>query len=134
MSISQTIFSAMDQILGNEHTTNPPIIIAPIADIPIIEASGSPGSTTPYPVSPQDEEDIDSPSPFNTGKKVKCKRNDKSEAIVNLMMQGLEIKESEIEQRKKEWEVHEAILARAEEREQKLMDFMEILMRHINRE
>jgi hypothetical protein len=124
----------MDQVLGNEHTTNPPIIIAPIADTPIIEASGSPGPATPCPVSPQDEEDTDSPSPFNTGKKVKRKRNDKSEAIVDLMMQGLEIKESEIEQRKKEREAHEAILARAEEREQKLVDFMEILVKHIVRE
>jgi hypothetical protein len=124
----------MDQVLGNEHTTNPPIIIAPIADTPIVEASGSPGPTTPCPVSPQDEEDTDSPGAFNTGKKVKRKKNDKSEAIVDLMMQGLEIKESEIEQRKKEREMHEAILARAEEREQKLVDFMEILVRHIVRE
>jgi hypothetical protein len=123
----------MDQVLGNEHTTNPPIIISPIADTPIVEASGSPGPTTPCPISSQDE-DTDSPSPFNTGKKVKRKRNDKSEAIIDLMMQGLEIKESEIEQRKKEREVHEAILARAEEREQKLVDIMEILVRHIVQE
>jgi len=107
----------MNQVLGNEHTTNPPIIIAPIADTPIIEASDSPGPTSPCPVSPQDEEDTDSPDPFNTGKKVKHKKNDKSKAIINLMMQGLEIKESEIEQRKKEREAHEAILARVEERE-----------------
>jgi len=124
----------MDQVLGNEHTTNPPIIIAPIADIPIVEASGSSGPTAPCPVSSQDEEETDSPTPFNTGRKVKHKRNDKLEAMVDIMMQGLEIKESEIDQRKKEREVHEAILARAEEREQKLVDFMEILVRHIVRE
>jgi hypothetical protein len=124
----------MDQVLGHEHTTNPPIIITPIADIPIIEASGSPRPTTPYPVSSQDEEDPDSPNPFNTGKKLKRKKNDKSEAIIDLMMQGLEIKESEIEQRKKEREVHEAILARFEEREQKLVDFREILVKHVVRE
>jgi hypothetical protein len=107
----------MNQVWANEHTTTPPIIIAPIADTPIVEASGSPGSTTPCAVSPQDEENIDSSSPFNTGKKVKRKRNDKSEAIFDLIMQSLKIKESEIEQRKEEREIHEAILAQAEERE-----------------
>ena len=124
----------MDQVLGNEHTTNPPIIIAPIADIPIVEAFGSSGPMTLCSISPQDEEETNSPTLFNIDRKVKHKRNDKLEAMVDIMMQGLEIKESEIHQRKKEREVHEAILAWAEEREQKLVDFMEILVRHIVRE
>jgi len=94
----------MDIIWSNVHTTNPPIIIAPISDTPILEASGSPGPTTPSPASPDEAEDTDSPNPFNAGKKVRCKKDDKSEAIVNLMMQGLEIKESELEERKKERE------------------------------
>ena len=124
----------MDIIWCGVHTTNPPIIIAPISDTPILETFGSPGPTTPSPDSPEEAEDTDSPNPFNTGKKVRRKKDDKSEAIVNLMMQGLEIKESELEERKKEREEQQAILARHEEREQKLVDFMEILVKHIVRE
>jgi hypothetical protein len=54
---------------------------------------------------------------------VKQKQNDKSEAIIDLMMQGLKIKESELEQRKKEREI------RAE-----FVDLMKILVKHIVRE
>ena len=57
------------------------------------------------------------------------------------MMQGLEIKESELDERRKDWESareerrkDQEILALAEEREQKLVDFMEILVKHIVRE
>ena len=83
----QTIFSAIDHVLGNEHTTNPPIIVAPIANVPIIEASGSPRATTPA----QSEVEDASPDAFSSGKRVK-KKSDKSEAILELMVQGLEIK------------------------------------------
>jgi hypothetical protein len=58
------------------------------------------------------------------------KKNDKSEAIIELMVQGLEIKESELEQKKKDREM----LIRSEEREQKLVDYMELLVKHIVRE
>jgi hypothetical protein len=134
LPLSETLFSALDQVLGNEHTTNPPVIISPIADTPILEASGSRRETTPSSTlitanSTQDD-DTDSTNPFTTGKKVKRKKNDKSEAIIDLMMQGLEIKESELEERRKDRE----ILARAEDREQKLLDFMEILVKHLVRE
>jgi hypothetical protein len=125
----------LDQVLGNEHTTNPPIIIAPIADTPILEASGSlRWTTTPssssVTASYTQDDDTDSTNPFSTGKKVKRKKNDKSEAILDLMMQRLKIRESELEERRKDRE----ILARAEEREQKLVDFMELLVKHIVRE
>lgn len=133
----------MDQVLGNEHNTNPPIIIAPIANNPIVEATSKTASAepvTPVPGSPLDEEDPDSSSPFISGKKVKQKKN-KSDAIIDLMMQSLEIKDSEIEERKKEREerkkereAHDAILARAEAREQKLVDFLEVLVKHIVQE
>jgi hypothetical protein len=46
------------------------------------------------------------------------------------MVQGLEIKESELEQKKKDREM----LIRSEEREQKLVDYMELLVKHIVRE
>jgi hypothetical protein len=46
------------------------------------------------------------------------------------MVQDLEIKESELEQKKKDREM----LIRSEEREQKLVDYMELLVKHIVRE
>lgn len=133
----------MDQVLGNEHTTNPPIIISPISNTPILEASRSPRTSTtdstPSPVSQGDTEDgTDTPDPFSTGKRVKQKKKD---ALIELMMHGLEIKESEVEQRKRDRETEieerkkaEEKAARSEEREQKLVDFMEILVKHIVRE
>jgi hypothetical protein len=69
-------------------------------------------------------------NPFSTGKKVKQKKNDKSEAILELMMQGLEIKDSELKERRKDWET----LAQPEEREQNLVDFMQLLVKHIVQE
>ena len=121
-------------MLGNKHTTNPPIIISPIADTPILEASRSSSqrSMTPSSASTaasQDDE-TDSPNPFSTGKRVKQKKNDKSDAILDMMMQNLEIKQAELEERRKDQE----ILVRAEERDQKLVDFMELLVKHIVRE
>ena len=76
----------------------------------------------------------DTPTPdslFDSGKKVKPKKNDKSEVIVELMMQNLEIKENEMELKKKQREDDAAMLARAEEREQKLISIMELLVNHI---
>jgi hypothetical protein len=84
---------------------------------------------------------------FSTGKKVN-KKNNKLEALFDLMMQSLEIKKSELEERRKDWESaceerrkdqeilerSEERLARSEEREQKLVDFMEILVKHIVQE
>ena len=129
----------MDQVLGNEHTTNPSIIIALISDTSILEAAGSPRHTTPSPNEfLLDDSELLADSllnHFSTGRKVKPKKNDKvTETIVDLMMQGLEIKEAEIEQRKTEQQACEAILARAEEQKQKLVDFMEILVKHFVRE
>jgi hypothetical protein len=134
----------MNQVWGCEHTTNPPILIQPIADEPIIEGSTA-GSTEPATPSPKGlspsalPEDTPTPdSLFDSGKKVKPKKNDKSEVIVELMMQNLEIKENEMELKKDEMELKKkqreddaAMLARAEEREQKLISIMELLVNHI---
>ena len=127
----------MNQVWGCEHTTNPPILIQPIADEPIIEGSTA-GSTEPATPSPKGlspsalPEDTPTPdSLFDSGKKVKPKKNDKSEVIVELMMQNLEIKENEMELKKKQREDDAAMLARAEEREQKLISIMELLVNHI---
>ena len=46
-------------------------------------------------------------------------------------MQNLEIKENEMELKKKQREDDAAMLARAEEREQKLISIMELLVNHI---
>ena len=127
----------MNQVWGCEHTTNPPILIQPIADEPIIEGSTA-GSTEPATPSPKGlspsalPEDTPTPdSLFDSGKKVKPKKNDKSEVIVELMMQNLEIKENEMELKKKQREDDAAMLARVEEREQKLISIMELLVNHI---
>ena len=46
------------------------------------------------------------------------------------MMQGLGIKDSELKERRKDWET----LAEPEKREQKLVDFMQLLVKHIVQE
>jgi hypothetical protein len=58
------------------------------------------------------------------------KKNNKSEAIIELMVQGLEIKEAELQQKKKDRET----LIRAEEREQRLVDCVELLVKHMVKE
>lgn len=127
--ISQTVFSAMDQVLGNEHTSKPPILLELLSgDEPIVEGSAIAEPLTPEPSSglspsPFPEETPDSINSFNSGKKVKQKKNDKSNVIVELMVEGLEIKKEEREETK-------AMLARSEEREQKLVDIMELLVTH----
>ena len=70
----------MNQVWGCEHTTNPPILIQPIADEPIIEGSTA-GSTEPATPSPKGlspsalPEDTPTPdSLFDSGKKVKPKK------------------------------------------------------------
>lgn len=78
--------------------------------------------------------DTDSSNPFNDSKKVKRKTNGKAEAIVDLMMRGLEIQKSEIQERKKEREAFEVATTRAEERELKLVDLMELLVKHLVQE
>ena len=98
--------------------------------MPIVEASGSPRSTTP---AQSEAEDIVSPDPFSGGKKVR-KKNDKSEAVLELMVQGLQIKELELEQKKKDRKEDREMLLRAEQREERLIDYMELLVKHIVRE
>jgi hypothetical protein len=98
-------------------------------------------STTPSPVSQSEAEDGSSPDPFSAGKRVKQRKNGNSETLIELMMRDLEITETEVEQRKKAWETKIEqrqkdweMLARSEERQQKLVDLMEILVNHIVRE
>ena len=131
ISLSQTLFSAMDQVMGNEHTSNPPIIIAPISDTLIVEGTSRSSTTEPVTPSPNSsafsgEEDTNSITPYNSGKKLNQKNN-KNKEIVDLMKQNLEIKEVEIEEKKKQRE----LLERAEEREQKLVGLMEALVTHL---
>jgi hypothetical protein len=119
----------MDQVLGKEHTTDPPIIICTIADNPIIEGTTAKSTLEPSSSSSGDDiESITSSSSFNSGQRIKGKRkNDsdcKSDEIIDLMTQGLE-------QRKKEAESTDALLLRADEREEKLVSIMELLVKHI---
>ena len=134
----------MDQVLGNEHTTNPPILIQSLSPELVEESSTeratpSPNALSPSPV-PGDEEDTptDSTSSFNSGRKVRQKKQEKNEPIAELMKQSLDLKEKyrqadEAKGEKREAE-EKAIQARAEEQEQKLIDIMEILVKHIVKE
>jgi hypothetical protein len=103
LPIPQIIFLAIDQVLGNELRTynKSLIIISPILNTPIFEASGSPWTNiTPSPVSQGETENGNSsPDPFPTGKRVKQKKIDKGQALIQLMIHGLKIEESEVEQR-----------------------------------
>ena len=47
----------MDQVLGNEHSTNPSILIAPILENPIIENTSQTSATEPTTESLGDDED-----------------------------------------------------------------------------
>jgi hypothetical protein len=113
--------------------------------MPIVEGSGSPvlrtNTTSPSTVSSAEPEDIESLNPFSSGKRVKQKKNDKSDAILELMVQSLELKESELAEKKKhrESELEEKKqdrerLARGEEREQQLVEMMAALVKHIVQE
>jgi len=123
----------MDQVMSNKHTSNPPIIIAPISDTPIVEGASRSTSAEPVTPSPKSsaisgEEDTctDSTTSYNSGKKMK-KKEDKNREIVDLMKQNLEIKEVEVEEKKRQRE----LLERAEERDNKLLDLMQVLVTHL---
>jgi len=128
----------MNHVLGNDHTINPPILIQPNSDQPIVEVArfGNPTPAAPslktlapslLPCEGRDTP-TDSITLFNPGKKVRQKKNEKNEVIVDLMMQSLEIT-------KKQREANVAWLARAEPgteaREQKLVDLVELLVNYI---
>jgi len=55
------------------------------------------------------------------------KKEDKNREIVDLMKQNLEIKEVEVEEKKRQRE----LLERAEERDNKLLDLMQVLVTHL---
>ena len=77
----------MDQVIGNEHTTKPPILIAPLSKNPIMENTESqlPATRT---LSPRSEELSDecasgTTGSFNSGQKMRWKgRKDKADIIV----------------------------------------------------
>jgi hypothetical protein len=133
----------MDVIYGNEHTTNPPVIIAPISTTPIIVSptTGSPQSTgtpepstrTPSP-SPLPDSDADSSSRFNTGKKVKRKPN-KMDDLLNLLNDNLAIKQEDLDEKKREREERrrdrervEAVLAESQADSKRLTDAMTLIL------
>jgi hypothetical protein len=99
MLLSQSLFSAMDQVLGNEHITNPPILIQSLFSELVEESSTKPVTLSPKALSssrlPDDEEDTstDSTSSFNSGKKVRPKKKEKNEPVVELMKQSLDLNE-----------------------------------------
>jgi hypothetical protein len=140
----------MNEIWGKEPTINPPIIIAPIAETLVLETARSstePRTPSPMP-SPEGMDDMD--SPFNTGKKVKQKKNNPvADEVLDAMSDHLAIKTQELEEKRKEREerkkereerkvqraqLEEAII-KAQESSAKMMDSVTMFMGHMmNRE
>jgi hypothetical protein len=128
----------MDQVLGNEHTTKPPILIAPLSENVIMEntecGSTAPPTRTPSPRSGglSDEDTTANTDSFNSGQKVRRKgRNDKVDTMVDLMMQHLEIKEEEKEEKRKQGAAMVESLARSEEREQQFLNIFKDFTNHV---
>jgi hypothetical protein len=67
-------------------------------------------------------------------RKIRHKRDRKSGYILNLMTQGLEIKELELEERKGEQKGQKAALAEVEKRDQELVDLMKALVKNMVQE
>jgi len=113
----------MDQVLGNEHTTNPPVLISPIAENPVVENTlESSGLTPSTPSQDSVPDDEDSPDPFSTKQRVKKnkKRNDAA-ILMEMMMKKLEAEEEESEERTRLQKAREESLARSEQCEQQLI-------------
>jgi len=97
----------MNEILGKEPSTNPNIMIAALnVDTPIIESARS--STEPRTPSPMPSSDgmTDTDSSFNTGKKVKQKKNSAAanSEVLDVVSDHLAIRSQEVEERRKERE------------------------------
>ena len=102
----------MNQVLGNEHSTNPLILISPIAENPIREniSQTSTIALTPSLLESPDDEDAGTTSSFNSGQKTRWKgRNDKSDVLVEMMVTRLEAEEEEKQEKKKFQTAKEAI-------------------------
>jgi SOS-response transcriptional repressor LexA len=122
----------MDQVFGLEHTTNPPVIISPIAETPIVESSSQINTATPSTPSQESfDDDDDSPSPSATKQKVKKKNNDKMAILIEMMTRKLEIEDEESEERKRSQKAKEEWLERGEQREQQLVDLCGQLVKHL---
>jgi hypothetical protein len=142
IQLSSTLYDAIDIIYGNEHTTNPPIIIEPISPIPILVTStGSAHSTlghrTPSPALSDGTDDTDSPNPFNNGKKVKSKPN-KMDGLLELLNDNLAMKQEDLdekrrerEERRKERERLEKSWAETQEEQKELTKAVTSLLQHL---
>jgi len=130
VSLSESIFDAMNQILGNEHTTNPPLIVD--MNVPNIVISNTATDATEIssmsmePVTSTDPTDDSDANAFHTGQKIKPKKglSQKQDLFIDLMMKKLEVDDEEKEVREKRE------VAR-DEREQKLVDIIETLTKYI---
>jgi hypothetical protein len=106
------LYEAIDIVYGNEHTTNPPAILAPISTTPLLLSS--PGSVTPSPRTPSpaplpDDVSHDteaSPGAFNTGRKVK-QRTNKMDGLLNLLSDNIALKQEDLEEKRKEREARQ---------------------------
>jgi hypothetical protein len=140
--LSEAVFEAMDRILGNEDTSNPPLLgevngSQLLAFAPTTLSTSSvltPDSLTPSPSPNDDISDIG--SAFNSGKKNKSKTPAaKSETLVNLMLNKLELEDAQREERElKEAQRNvkdEQRAERQEKRAEDLVNIMKTLVMHL---
>lgn len=112
IQLSPTLYEAIDIVYGNEHTTNPPAILAPISTTPLLlsSAGNTPSPRTPSPA-PLPDDDVSrdtegSPGTFNTGRKVK-QRTNKMDGLLNLLSDNIALKQEDLEEKRKEREARQ---------------------------
>jgi hypothetical protein len=149
--LSEAVFEAMDRILGNEDTSNPPLLgevngSQLLAFAPTTLSTSSvltPDSLTPSPSPNDDISDIG--STFNSGKKNKSKTAAKSETLVNLMLNKLELEDAQREEKElKEAQQYvkdeqravndEKRAERQEKRADDLVNIMKTLVMHLTQQ
>ena len=139
------LFKAMDRVLGNKDTSNPPLLgkangpeLLTFSQTTLSASSLlTPDSLSPSPTPNDDISDMG--SSFNSGKKNKSKTPAvKSETLVDLMLNKLELEDTQREERElKEAEQHvkdEQWAERQERRAEELVNIMKTLVMHLTQQ
>ena len=139
------LFEAMDRVLGNGDTSNPPLLgeangpeLLTFSQTTLSASSMlTPDSLSPSPTPNDDISDMG--SSFNSGKKNKSKTPAvKSETLVDLMLNKLELEDAQREERElKEAEQHvkeEQWAERQERCVEELVNIMKTLVMHLTQQ
>jgi hypothetical protein len=114
----------MNQVLGNNHTSNPPLLIDMNEDDSL---SPSPSSKETEMDNGEDTRD-DSGASMSSGRKMKPKPQGKSELLIDTLLKKMELDEEEKEERKRQEMKREARFA---ETDQELISLLRIITTHI---